>query len=73
MLISRLRALLIAEWRSAHRFWSVRLSALGLALMTAWPLIPPELRAMLPYQQHIALAMFALVILSRLVAQEPKA
>lgn len=63
---------LIDEWKKAHKLWSVRLSALGVAIMTAWPMIPPELRAILPYQQHIAMAMFALVIVSRMVAQEPK-
>jgi hypothetical protein len=72
-MIERLQNWLITEWRSAYKFWSVRLSALGLAIMGAWPMIPPELRAMLPYQQHIAMIMFGLIILSRITAQAPKA
>ena len=68
--MERLKARLIADWRRAYRLWSVRLSALGLAIMSAWPSIPQEVRELIPGQRWIAAAMFAAVILGRLVNQE---
>lgn len=61
---------IIADWRKAYRLWSVRLSALGLAVMSAWPSIPQDIRELIPGQRWIAAIMFAAVILGRLVNQE---
>lgn len=63
---------LISDWRKAYKLWSVRLSALGLSAMTAWPSIPQEIREEIPGQRWIAAGMFAAVILGRLINQEKK-
>ncbi|OAH36970.1 hypothetical protein AX777_18195 [Sphingobium yanoikuyae] len=63
---------LISDWRKAYKLWSVRLSALGLAAMTAWPSIPQEIREEIPGQRWIAAGIFAAVILGRLINQEKK-
>ncbi|MFT3965596.1 MAG: hypothetical protein QM690_06920 [Sphingobium sp.] len=66
----RRHARLIADWRSAWRFWSVRLAALGAALMAGWTSLPPEVRAGMPYANEVAALLFAAVAAARLVAQE---
>lgn len=68
-MIERFKTRLIEDWRKAYKLWSVRLSLLGGALMAAWPTIPQDIRDDIPGQRWIACGMFALVILSRLVAQ----
>ncbi|MXO66247.1 hypothetical protein [Altericroceibacterium endophyticum] len=73
---------LIEEWRDAWRYWSVKLNAIGLAIM-AWVwfdptallyvlnLAPPALRHYVPdrIEALIGFAVFALAIISRLVKQ----
>ncbi|CAN5151834.1 hypothetical protein BH10PSE13_BH10PSE13_15960 [soil metagenome] len=63
----------IAGLRSAWRLWSVRLSTASAALMATWTSLPPELRASLPYANHLAAGLFLAVALSRLIAQEDEA
>ena len=70
--MERFKARLIADWRKAYRLWSVRLAAIGLAVMSAWPSIPQEIREQIPGQRWIAAAIFAAVILGRLINQEKK-
>lgn len=68
---------LIDEWRSAHRFLSVRISALAGVAMAAWVAAPTD-------QQHAVLSVlgadtpavmavigFAVVAISRVIQQTP--
>ena len=66
---ARIRARLIADLRAAHRFWSVRLSAMGIALSAAWAALPPDTRLAVPGAHWIGLALFLTIALSRLVDQ----
>lgn len=79
------RLKLIAEWRMFARFWSVRFSALGAALMgffTMWPesslylwqMMPAEIRQFIPERVATGLAMFifAVSMVSRVIKQERK-
>lgn len=73
---------LISDWKAAWKLWSVRLNAIGLALVS-WPMIDPnsalalwhamprEVRDMLPQQtgQIIAIALFAAAAVARVVRQ----
>ena len=76
---------LISEWKQAWRYWSVKLNALGLAIMGyLWfdpsavlyivNLMPPAVRQLLPFhiEAFIGATFFALAMISRLVKQ-PKA
>ncbi|MFW6098602.1 hypothetical protein [uncultured Ralstonia sp.] len=65
---------LIDEWRQAHTFASVRLGALfaalfgiGPTLISAWGLLPDDLKAQLPqgWGRVIATAGFVLVLAAR--------
>ncbi|MET0362550.1 MAG: hypothetical protein ABW048_12465 [Sphingobium sp.] len=60
---------LISGWRQAWRLWSVRIAALGAALMSAWPALPPHLLTALPYADRIAALLFVAVAFARVVAQ----
>lgn len=75
---------LIEEWKKAHKLWSVRLSAIGAAVMgvfTFWPdsalylwsAMPSEVREMIPerFVSAIALFVFAASAISRIVKQRP--
>lgn len=83
--MKRLKDRLVANWRSAWRWWSIRLNALGLlilglvqfdpvAALYVWSLMPPAVQAILPrnFLTIIGLALFALSMIARLVKQ-PKA
>ncbi|UXO93946.1 hypothetical protein Pan3_24 [Pseudanabaena phage Pan3] len=78
----KLKTRLIPDWRKAWRLWSVRLNALGLAILGwvtidpvgvlyVWNLMPPQVRAMLPenFLTFAGLALFALSMLARIVRQ----
>ncbi len=69
----RIRARLIPDLRRAWRFASVQISTLGAGLMAGWSALPADVRAQLPYANQVAAAMFALVVVARLVGQERKA
>jgi hypothetical protein len=60
---------LITGWRQAWRLWSVRIAALGAALMSAWPALPTQLLTALPYADRLAALMFVAVAFARVVAQ----
>lgn len=68
---------LIDDWKKAWRFWSVRLSAAGVALLSfpdmftlVWNQVPADLRAALPYSKEIALALIVASLVARIVKQE---
>jgi hypothetical protein len=74
---------LIDNWRSWHRFWSVRLNALGIAILTwvqfdpvgvlyVWSLLPEDVRMILPprFLMFVGLGLFALSMLARVVKQK---
>lgn len=73
---------LIPGWRSSWRFVSVQLSLFGTlvcgflaafpdAILYAWNLIPPDLKAMLPQRwvPLIGVALFVLATLARIIHQ----
>ena len=68
---------LIAEWKQAHKFLSVRMSAFGGVAMTAWIATPDEQKhSLLKIIGHDAPTWFAAigffaVIFSRVVSQKP--
>ncbi|WLE58400.1 hypothetical protein GIY62_14820 [Burkholderia plantarii] len=73
---------LIDEWRRAHRFGSVQLSAglaavfgAGPALFDAWRMVPDDLKDALPHgwPRVIATVGFLLVLGARLVQVKGKA
>ena len=64
---------LIADWTKAHRYWSVRLSGLATILTATWAALPADLRDQFPHSQWVAVGLFLLIGLSRIVAQEPGA
>lgn len=74
---------LIEDWRKAHKLWSVRLSAAGAALLSAffafpdamvhvWNMIPVELKAYIPaeYAKWIPVALIVSGVLARIVKQK---
>lgn len=66
---ARIRARLIDDLRRAHRFWSVRLSAVGATFSAAWIALPADTRVLLPGAQWIGLALFIAIGLARLLHQ----
>ena len=73
---------LIPNWRDAWKMWSIRLAALGTALMTlvigfpdaalsVWAILPAEFKTFIPegMMQYVGLAIFALSIAARLIKQ----
>lgn len=72
---------LIDEWRDAHRFASVRMSALmatlfaiGPSLLESWSALPDDLKAQLPqgWARAIATTGFVLVLLARITTIEER-
>lgn len=74
---------LIENWRAATRLWSVRVNALGAAVMAfalaapgavaqAWAVLPAEMRALVPHPEWIAMFLFAAGIIARVIHQEHK-
>lgn len=68
---------LIDDWKKAHRYWSVRLNSAGIALMglagivsEAWNSMPSDLRQAVPYAQGIAMGLFILGLVARVVKQK---
>lgn len=78
-----IRIRFIATARSFWRFWSLRLTALGTALLAflisspdtilyAWNALPADLKGVIPvdYTLYISLALLVLGMFSRVVKQE---
>jgi len=65
---------LVEDWRRAHRWLSVRLMALGVALQSAWPLVPDDVKSHLPSWLFSSLSIGILIaaVAGRLVQQAPK-
>ena len=71
--------LLIDDWRKAWKFWSIQLNALGLLVLSfadiinqAWATLAPSLSHHIPHAKTIAIALFVIAILARLVPQGKK-
>ena len=74
-----MRRFLIVDWKSAWKFWSVQLNALGLILMgvaemlrDSVGMVPPSLAHLLPHAQQIAMGLFILGLIARIFKQKPK-
>lgn len=78
----KIKPRLIPDWRKAWRLWSVRLNALGLAILgwvqfdpvaalAVWNMMPAPVRDVLPsnFIALAGLALFALSMLARIVRQ----
>lgn len=69
---------LIAEWKQAYKFLSVHVSLVSSSVLVAWLATPKETQEAilstvgLNTPAAVALFGFAAVILSRVIAQEPK-
>lgn len=70
---------LVDEWRSAWRWASVRASALGILLVGAaevaqqgWLGLPDDVRANIPHGDRIALVLFVMIPLLRIVTFREK-
>lgn len=74
---------LIDQWRSFWRMWSMRLNAVGLAILgyitvspeiitQAWYALPADMKNMLPpnYLMWISVGLFALGLIARVIKQE---
>lgn len=68
---------LIKKWREFHKFASVQWSFLGFLMMTVAEvggqflyLVPPELKERLPSTTTIALILFGLAIIGRILTLE---
>lgn len=68
---------LINNWKSMWKFWSIQLNALGILILSfaeiinqAWVALPPTLSSKMPHAQSIAIVVFGLGILARLINQD---
>jgi hypothetical protein len=74
---------LIDEWKSCHKFWSVRLQVAGAAIVTfvqgfpdafvhIWSALPPDITAAFPSDaiKWIGIAVIAAGIFARVVRQD---
>lgn len=79
-MLDRLKAHLIDEWKSAWKLWSVQLNAAGVLLLSGATMlketmeyVPPAFVGALPYAKGIALGLFVLGLVARILRQKPKA
>lgn len=75
---------LVDNWKQAWRWWSVRLAAVGAtgagliiaapeAMLHVWAMLPAELQVGLAeYRTQIALAVFVVAVIARLIKQDTK-
>lgn len=81
-MIKRFNVQLVDNWKSFHRFWSIRLGALGsivTGVFIAWPdcllqmfqSMPPDIRMLVHPKtlQYIGLFLFLMAMLSRVIKQ----
>jgi hypothetical protein len=74
---------LIEDWRNFHKFWSVRLSLIGSALLAAffaypeamlhvWNAIPPDMKAYIPakFAPFIPVSIIVAGVLARIIKQK---
>ena len=70
---------LIDDWKKAWKFASVQINVLGLCLMgvvevlnQGWQVLPPDVQARIPHSTSIALVLFALGVIGRMVKLKGK-
>jgi hypothetical protein len=74
---------LIEDCRSEWRKFSTWITAVAIAVfgallaspelaMSAWQMLPDDLRSSVPYQDKIALGLFVAIFLAKFVRQKPK-
>lgn len=68
---------LVNEWRHAWKWASVRISAAGAVLMAVaeiagqtWAGLPEDVRASIPHADTIALVLFVIIPLARVLTKE---
>lgn len=71
--------LLITDWRKAWKLWSIQFNALGLLVLScadiinqAWATLAPSLSHHIPHARTIAVTLFVIAILARLIPQGTK-
>lgn len=64
--VAYLRSRLVDDWKHLHKFYSVQVAAVGAALLTAWPQLPDDVKALLPgwLSRAIAYLILAGVVIS---------
>lgn len=70
---------LVDDWKSSWKFASVQWSALGILMVTVsdvvhqtWVQIPPEVQDKIPHSSSIALVLFGLTMIGRILQIKPK-
>lgn len=78
-MVGKVKLSLIPDWKQAWRYASMRINAAGLFLMGAaevlsqsWVSVPPSLQAKLPHAPTVAMALFGLGLIGRILKKEPK-
>lgn len=68
---------LVPDWRLAWKWASIRINALGLLLMgvaeilsQSWVSLPPALQQKIPHASSIAMALFALGMIGRILKKD---
>lgn len=82
----KLKDRLVDDWCHAWRWWSMRLNAVGVVILSwvsfdpvgalaVWNMMPAPVRAVLPtnFLTFAGLALFGLSMMARMVKQPPKA
>lgn len=76
MILASIQARLVADWRDASGWWSVRWAALGtilLPVMTVVPSLPAEVQAMLPPSVRVIVTgLWSLVYIALRVTAQKK-
>ena len=69
----------IPDWKRAWKFASVQISTLGVILMVlvefvnqAWIALPPQVVAQIPHTQYIAMVLFGLSLIGRVLKLKDK-
>lgn len=70
---------LVTDWKKAWKFWSVQLNALGIVILSfsdvinqAYTALPPSLASHVPHAKTVAIVVFGLGIISRILTQGDK-
>lgn len=70
---------LIPDWKRAWKFASVQISTLGVILMAlveivnqAWIVLPPSIVSQIPHTQYIAMSLFGLGVVGRVIKLKDK-
>lgn len=76
-MVGKVKVTLIPDWKQAWKFASMRINAAGLFLMGAaevlsqsWISVPPSLQAKLPHASSIALVLFGLGLVGRILKKD---